>query len=298
MKRLISILGLGIVGAALAFEPSVTAQSTPPLIFQNGWENRTELGCTLSGLRDGNGGVSTTSWNDFGPSYPGLCSGVPVAEIVTAERHDGARSLQVNFEPDGAQNGPDFRIGQDFSNRNEIYARWYVKYSNNWRWAAQDHKIAIFGTPSYSQDVYFNVRGNGNGGTGRVAIHSIPADVVFSDPNSNMSPGVWHLAEIHIVSGQNGRIEVKLDGQMLNLRDEGPRGLNPLNVNTGSSLGYIKLDTTYNNYAYPTSLGLHMKTWFDSVALSAAGWIGGTTGGTTPPPVPAPASPTNVRVIR
>lgn len=298
MKRLTVLIGLAAVGVVLLREPSATAQTSPALIFQNGWENRTELGCTLNGLRDGLGGVSSTAWNDFGPSYPGLCSDVPpVAEIVTSERHDGNRSLQVNFQPDGAINGPDFRIGQDLGSRNEIYARWYVKYSSNWRWASADHKVAIFGSPSYSQDIYFNIRGNTNGGQGRVAIHTIPGGTVFSDPNSNMSPGVWHLAEIHIVSGPNGRIEAKLDGQLLNLRDEGSRGLNPLNVNTGSSVGYIKLDTTYNNYAYPTSLGLSMRAWYDSVAVSTQGWIGGT-GSTPPPTTPPPAAPTNVRIVR
>jgi hypothetical protein len=290
-------LGLGITALVA---PKVVAQSTPPLIFQNGWENRSELGCTLNGLRDGTGGVTNNSWNDFGPAYPGLCSGVPVAEIVNTEKFEGNRSLQVNFEPTGSQNGPDFRIGQDFSARNEIYARWYVKYSNNWVWATSDHKVAIFGSPSYSQDVYFNVRGNSNGGAGRIAVHAIRADTVFSDRNSNMTPGVWHLAEIHIVAGTNGRIEVKLDGRLLNLTDEGPRGLSPLNVNTTSSLGYIKLDTTYNSYSYPSSLGLRMKTWFDSVAVSGSGWIGGSTGGGgggNPTP-PAPDAPSNVRVIR
>lgn len=285
----LAVLAAGLLTA------SVGAQTTPPLIFQNGWENRTELGCTLYGLLDGTGGVTTNSWNDFGPSYPALCSETPpVAQIVNTEKHDGNRSLQVNFAPDGSQNGPDFRIGQDFAGRNEIYARWYVKYSSNWVWASADHKVAIFGSPSYSQDIYFNVRGDGSGGNGRIAIHTIPGGTVFSDPSSNMTPGVWHLCEIHIVSGTNGKIEVKLDGRLLNLRDEGPRGLNPLNVPTGSSLGYIKLDTTYNNYAYPSGLGLSMKAWYDSVAVSSA-WIGGTSGGggTT-----APSAPTNLRIVR
>jgi hypothetical protein len=289
---------LGLALTVVIAGSSVSAQ-TPTIIFSNGWENRTELGCTLNGILDGTGGRTATAWEDFGPSYPALCSPRPVAEVVNTESVDGARSLQVNFAPDGSGNGPDFRIGQVFGNRTEIYARWYVKYSDNWVWASQDHKVAIFGNSAGSQDVYFNVRGNGNGGQGRITIHVIPADnALFYDPSSNMSPGVWHLVEIHIVSGGNGRVEAKLDGQLLSLRSD--FGSNPLNLNTGSGLYYFKLDTTYNNYAYPTSLGLNMKTWFDAVAVSSNAWIGGTVvaGGGPLPPTTPPDAPVNLRIIR
>ena len=116
----------GLAVAVVIGGGSVAAQ-TPTIIFSNGWENRTELGCTLNGLLDGNGGKSATAWEDFGPSYPALCSPAPVAEIVNTEHFDGNRSLQVNFRPDGSDNGPDFRIGQSFGDRNEVYARWYVE---------------------------------------------------------------------------------------------------------------------------------------------------------------------------
>ena len=165
-------------------------------------------------------------------------------------------------------------------------------------WAAADHKVAIFGNSAGSQDVYFNVRGNGDGGQGRVTIHVIPAgDALFYDPNSNMSPGVWHLVEMHIVSGANGRVEAKLDGQLLNLRSD--YGSNAMNLNTGTGLYYFKLDTTYNNYAYPTSLGLNMKTWFDAVAISSNAWIGAGGGGSpTPPPADVPHQPVNLQILR
>ena len=292
LRRVALVLGVGFLGLS-----TIDTSAQVQLIFQNGWENRTDLGCAFNTLIDGAGGLSTVHWNDFGPRLDVTCASPFIAQITTAERHDGNRSLQVNFRPDGSINGPDFRMGQDFGgNRNEIYARWYVKYSPNWRWATADHKVVIFGNASYTQDVYFNVRGNSQGGQGRIAIHAIPADVVFSDVNSSMSPGVWHLCEIHIVSGPNGRIEAKLDGQLLNLRDEGSRGLSPLNVNTGSGIGYFKLDTTYNNYAYPSSLGLNMNTWFDTFAISTQGWIGGTSGsGGSSSSAPTP--PSNVRIV-
>ena len=72
------------------------------------------------------------------------------------------------------------------------------------------------------------------------------------------------------------------------------------NLNTGSGLGYIKLDTTYNAYSYPSSRGLYMNTWYDSVAVSTTGWLGGAPvgGGPTPPPANAPSAPRNLRIVR
>jgi hypothetical protein len=252
---------------------AVDQTERPPVLFANGWENRSEIGCSLEGLLDGPGGVSSTWWNDFGPYLGATCGTPSIAEIVTAEKHDGERALQVNFEPDGSQNGPDFRIAQGFDDRTEIYARWWIKYSTNWVWAGADHKLAIFGEDGGGQNIYYNVRGNGNGGNGRVVIHVIPADTLFEDTSTDVAPGIWHLCEIHIVAGANGRVEAKLDGRLLTLTNES--GGNPLSVNTGPSIGYIKLDTTYNLYSYPTSLGLSMKTWYDSVAVGTASWIGG-----------------------
>jgi hypothetical protein len=285
LRRAAIVLGVGFLGLTSI---NLNAQSSVPLIFQNGWDAQSALGCGLSILLDGN------AWNDYGPSS--TCTN-NVAQVTNAESHDGGRALQVNFFPDGSGNGPDFRIIQNLGGaRSQIYARWYVKYSNNWRWASSDHKIAIFGDTSSSQDVYFNVRGNGNGGQGRVAIHVIPSDTVFSDPTSNMSPGVWHLCEIHIVSGPGGRVEAKLDGRLLNLTAEAGRGGSITNLNTGANVSYIKMDTTYNAYSYPTSLGLTMQTWFDTVAVSTQGWIGGTSG-SGGGGISGPTAPSNVRIV-
>jgi hypothetical protein len=261
------------------------------LIFQDAWDRAGGTGCDFAKITD------SSAWDDYGPSA--TCSGTPhVADLVTDERVDGTSSLRINFEPDGSGNGPDFRIVKSFgSNRNEIYARWYTKWSNNWVFAGGDHKVAIFGAGSQvTQDVYYNIRGNGGGGpSGRVTIHVIPSDTAFSDPTFNVTPGVWHLCEIHIVSGSNGRVEAKMDGRLLNLAHEAGTSQSANNLNTGAGVGYIKLDTTYNIYSYPSSLGLHMNMWYDAVAVGTSAWIGGL-GGTPPPP--APASPTNVRVIR
>jgi len=285
MKRLILVLGLVFAGAYVAFDPSVGAQTTPPLIFSSGWENAGGNGCDFTKLTD------NRAWNDYGPAA--TCDGAPIAEIVTAQRRDGERSLQLNFPPGAGANGPDFRIIQPFGTRTEIYARWYIKWSSNWVWAPQDHKVAIFGVGAgNTQDVYLNIRGLANPATGRVAVHVLPSDTVLSDPNFAITRGVWHLFEIRIRSGSGGLVQVRVDGTQLNLTHEAGNAANASSLNTGSSIGYIKLDTTYNNYAFVTQT---MQAWYDAVAVSTAGWIGGAAGGGSTPP---PAAPTNVRIIR
>jgi hypothetical protein len=112
-----------------------------------------------------------------------------------------------------------------------------------------------------------------------------------------MAPGVWHLCEIRIVSGPNGSVQAKLDGRLLNLTAEAGRGGSISNLNTGANVSYIKLDTTYNQYSYPSSLGLTMQTWFDSVAVSTQGWIGGTSGSGGSSGSTAPTAPSNVRIV-
>lgn len=268
--------------ASCSFTITVTSPPPPPpspggltFLFSNGWQNRTELGATLNGLLDRDVSVPydrTKAWADFGPAFNP--SGYP-AQIVNGVGPRGtmSRLLQVTFPPDGTQNGPDFRIIQDYVSSTDVYVRWFVKYSDNWVWAGADHKSMICGAGS-SQDVYGNVRGNGNGGPGRVAIHVIPSDTVLSDYSTNVSPGVWHLMELHIVSGTNGKIEAKLDGRQLNLTVEAGTQVNPNNLNTGGAKTYCKVDTTYNAYSYPSGLGLTMQTWFDDVAVARGGWIG------------------------
>jgi len=290
MSSLLKTVFASCVLAVVVLSGPMVAQST--IFFQDSWDRVGGTGCDFAKLTD------NSAWDDYGPSS--TCSDTPhVADLVTDQRFDGTSSLRVNFEPDGSGNGPDYRIVKSFgSNRNEIYARWYTKWSSNWQWASGDHKVAIFGSGSQvTQDVYYNIRGNGGGGpSGRVTIHVIPSDTAFSDPGFSVTPGVWHLCEIHIVSGANGRVEAKMDGRLLNLQNEAGTTRNPANLNTGAGVGYIKLDTTYNIYSFPTSLGLHMNMWYDAVAVGSGGWIGGIGGsGTTPPP---PAAPANVRIIR
>ncbi|MGE3507403.1 MAG: hypothetical protein AB7N65_00790 [Vicinamibacterales bacterium] len=293
MSALKKTTGASILLLTVAVGGNALAQST--LLFSNGWESGSGTGCDFTKLTD------RSAWNDYGPAA--TCGSPPVAEIVTNEKFEGTSSLRVNFTPDGSGNGPDFRIVKSFgANRNEIYARWYTKWSNNWVWATADHKVAIFGSGNQSsQDVYYNIRGNSGGGpTGRVVIHVTPSNTALSDPSFVVTPGVWHLCEIRIVSGANGRIEAKMDGRLLNLQREAGNSANASNLNTGAGVGYIKLDTTYNAYSFPSGRGLYMNMWYDSVAVGTAGWIGGTVpgGGAAPPSYTPPSAPINLTIVR
>ena len=243
-------------------------------IFSSGFDDAGPLGCTLGGLLQ-----SSTSqpWTDFGPRVEATCTaGRVLAEIVEGPAVDGTRSLQVNFRPDGSENGPDYRVAKGFGGQREIYARWYTQYSKNWVFAGADHKVAIFGNSVGStQDVYFNIRGNGNGPVGRPVIHIIPSESVFSDDDVKIRGGEWILFEIHIVCGPGGRVEAKINGRQLKLRNEAgdAQNINKLNPCSGN-VDYIKLDTTYNAYSYPSRLKLTMQMWYDAVAVATSGWIG------------------------
>lgn len=262
------------------------------MLFTNGWDQNVGTGCDFTKITD------RSAWNDYGPGS--TCDGsTHDADIDNTQSVDGSQSLRVNFTPDGSQNGPDFRIVKRLgTNHQQLYARWYTKWSNNWVFASGDHKVAIFGNAAETtQDIYFNIRGNGNGPSGRVVIGITPSDTVFSDRNVSITPGVWHLFEIRIVSGSNGRIEAKADGRLLNLTYEAGNQANITSLNTGGGTGYIKLDTTYNIYSYPSSLGLFMNTWYDAVALSTSGWVGGISGGGSGGGTTAPTPPSNLRII-
>ena len=120
--------------------------------------------------------------------------------------------------------------------------------------------------------MYFNVRGNGNGPSGRPVIYVTRLDTMFSDRSVDIRPGVKYRFEIHIQNGQ--RVEAKVNGRLLNLTPEAGSGASPIAANAGT--GMIKLDTTYNAYSYIESVGgaLPARTWYDRVQISTQGWIG------------------------
>ena len=89
-----------------------------------------------------------------------------------------------------------------------------------------------------------------------MVLYAAPSDVVFSDPNHEITRGVWYLLEIHMVAGPHGSLAARVDGVDLALEHEaGTPGLTPDDVDTGPGFNYIKLDTTYNDYAFAIDNG-------------------------------------------
>lgn len=286
----------GVILVAL-FSLVFSTSSSAAVLFLSGWED------SSTNISDCSGGPNDALmdlgvWDDYGPGAGSVCAATPdIAQLSTVERHSGSRSLQVHFKNGDGGNGPDFRIVNALGgNRTNTYFREYIKWDANWKWAGSDHKTVIFGGGGQStQDVYFNIRGNNGGGaTGRIAIHVIPSDTVLSDTtNGLVVPGRWYLIEGHIVSGVNGRIEAKLDGVPLTLATEAGNTVNPANLNTGSGIDYVKLDTTYNVFSYfeANVSGGNSNVYYDDVAVCDS-WCGPVGGGAD---TVSPAAPTNLR---
>lgn len=265
---------IGTSGTSTGGTPTPTPPPPPPpsptgnVLFYDGWDNVVSPSgtCDFATVTDGR------AWDDYGPSS--TCVSPPVAQVVEGHATSGTRSLQVTFRPDGTNNGPDFRIVRDLPTRvTDMTLAWDQEWSANWVWASADHKMMIVGVDGVSQDVYFNIRGNGNGSScGRVTVHVLPAGTAMSDPNVQICAGRRYHFEGHIVAGASGRVEVRVNGQPLTLRTEAGTQANPLALNTGSGFSMVKADTTYNVYSVPSSLGLTMYTWYDSVRWSAGGF--------------------------
>ncbi len=243
-------------------DPTPSPSPSPvPLVFGNGWDDASmPLGDGMMTLLD-NG-----RWSDFGPSYH---TPYQIAEVVS---RNGSRMLQINFLPGAGGNGPDYRIIRNFGqNFSQLFASWEQEWSPSFRWASADHKLAILGAGNGdSQDVYFNIRGNSGGTSGRPVIYVTRLDTMFSDRSVSIVPGVKTVFEIKIINGQ--RIEAKVNGRLLNLTPEAGSGTAPIAGSGGT--GFIKLDTTYNAYSYIEGIpgALPARTWYDDIRVSTVGW--------------------------
>lgn len=255
-------------------------------VFYSGWEQATGTAATCNA--DINDPLTDRFlWNgDYGPGNNAVCSAnPPIVRLDTAITHGGStKSMRVHYKIGDGANGPDFRISRLFGQEyHEIWVSWYQYWDPNWVWAGADHKMLIAGSNNpISQDTYFNVRGNSGGGqVGRFIVANNTEDAFFHDAGTagDLHPGQWYHFEGHIVSGVHGYVEAKVNGVLLNLVWEvGPGSTDPYNQNTGASLGYIKLDTTYNDFAYfEAHIGAlgSSNTYYDDVSVGTTGWIGG-----------------------
>lgn len=269
-------VGLGSI-ALTGRAPSLTIASTggnPPgqgNVFNSGWEGAPSTGCSFNNLTD------NLAWADYGPS--GTCSASPpIAEVITSDKNSGSKCMRVHFKNGDGSNGPDFRIIKSFSTITTSYYRAYMKWDANWRWSpGQDHKTMIWGPPPEDQNVYFNLAGHPGGATAYPKIYSRLQDSFQADHSIFISPGVWNLIEMGVKWGASGWIRVKVNGVLASLSTtDGGAGYNPENVNPGSGCGYIKLDTTYNNFAYfeANVSGGASNCYYDDVAISSVNWIG------------------------
>jgi hypothetical protein len=162
------------------------------------------------------------------------------------------------------------------SSHSEVFIRWYQKWDSNWLWApGNDHKMCIFG-PVDTQLLYFNIRGNSGGTTGYAAIHVITPDSVIKGDNVTVTRGAWHRFEINVRWGSGGYVRARIDGTDLTWAHEAGNVIDPENVNPGANCGFIKMDNTYNNFAYfeANVVGNASNSYWDDVAVASDDWIG------------------------
>lgn len=245
-------------------------------IFTSGWENAPGTSCDVTNITDDG------AWDDFGPS--GTCSASPaIALLSTSEVNSGSRSLRVHFKDGDGANGPDFRIVHDFgATYPELYYRWMQKWDSNWRWSpGNDHKMLITGPPPEQQVIYFNLRGHTGGASAYPAIHIITPDTVVSDQSVVVSPGEWVRFEMGIRWGSGGWVRARINGNACTLTTEAGNEVDPENTNPGSNGGFVKLDTTYNNFTYfeANVSGNAANCYYDDVLVDDADWPGAVGGG-------------------
>jgi hypothetical protein len=247
------------------------------IIFSSSWENAPSTGCTFNNLTD-NG-----AWDDYGPGGGAVCAASPpIAEVIVSDSFSGEKCLRVHFKDGDGSNGPDFRIAHAWASDEAFTSyRWYQKWDANWRWSpGRDHKMIITGPLPEAQLVYFNLRGSPGGTTAYGAIHIILPDTVVSDTSVTVSAGSWHLFELDVQWGSGGFVRARIDGVSLDLTVEAGTAVDPENVNPGSGGGYVKWDTTYNDFAYfeANVVGDSSHTYVDDLVVDDADPIGGDPG--------------------
>lgn len=263
-------------------------------IFASGWENARSATCGSGAITD------NYVWTNFSPydacSYS-CYNNSPVISVVSGQKQEGNYSLKLVFPPYSACStiGTSYTVTKKLPNpASEIYARWYIKWSSYWKWSPdQNHRIMVFGN-SPNDNIILNIRGNADGNTGRVQVRVVPADSTFSDRGVAITKDTWHLFEIHIVTGAQGKVEIKVNGTPLNLSYEsGTGGTNILNINTGPAINVFRINPSYADYQYLINTGQIMSVWYDSMIVNNGdGWIGGQ--GTVPdvePPLISSVTP-------
>jgi hypothetical protein len=245
------------------------------LLFFDGWENRTELGCDQNALVDRD--YNTAPPVDTGflttPDFPALCTnsnGSPDAEVVEDIGPTGVQTRMLRVrQANHAGSGTEFSVDKTVSApQTDFYAAWSVKYSPDWQWAAADSGIFIIGdAPTV---VEFGVEGRNDGSPAFVRIHVTAVDARFDATVGQMSVGVWHLCELHIVSGPHGKIEARVDHEPVPFPALNESNASILDIDVGPMIARGQIDTAYNDGVFVMD---HMTSpWFayyDDVRMGA-----------------------------
>jgi hypothetical protein len=167
----------------------------------------------------------------------------------------------------------------------DIYFRWYMKWSPNFRFQA-DHKIIITGDETVPQDIYINTRPNAGSNTvGQFTIHAItqqnrvPYGGFWHSNNVQITRGVWHLIEAHLrmsspAGATNALFEMRFNGVPVTW--DNPSGNGPMAFVTGSNnLNYFKWDTTFNDYNNAAVQAVTpFYEWIDKFMVCTGTWCG------------------------
>lgn len=237
-KVLAALVVLGLASQA-------QAQTT---IFESGWEDAPSTGCTFNNNTD-NG-----AWTDYGPSSTCTPS-PPLAEASTADARSGTKSLRLYFRDGDGDNGPDFRLeaptlpGAPLSGT--VALSYWMKWSSGWFWATADHKTLIVNTTASSQGIYLNLQqGSGGGSTAKFRVFA-PVGVDRCESNNiTINRGEWVHIEAKFVMGAGGTLDMKLNGTLATWTGC-TGGIDFSNINLGTGLNTIKLDSTYNCFDAP-----------------------------------------------
>lgn len=284
MRRLILLLTVSCLGAAIMVGQTMRAGAAPAVIWETTFGNCSEWNQT-QGLNDnqvcGNGdGIS---------GYGNWTTSNGTVDQITAAANNpagpGGRGFRHWRGAGVNNNGGGLRIVLP-AQQSEIWVRWYMRYQSGFAWSSA-------GQPNYTKDLYFNVT-NSNYPVFTVGFHDTSlfgvAQVQPTGRNLYGGPpgwlaanggsagdGAWHAYETHVKMGtSNGIAESWVDGV---------RTHNQTNVNWGSSGGW-EYFVVGSNQSLVAS-GVDRYTDYDDFAISTSGYIG---------PLGVPVAPQNLRI--
>jgi hypothetical protein len=221
---------------------------------------------------------SNTIWTFKNPSAFGVV-------LDQSKSHSGKGVLELRYEP--GTNGPGFEVGSLPRTAQEVYVRWYDKYSANWKWSGIGQKILFIQPPEGTP--YFYVGTEWGSGVPEVIIKGEAYDPGDIEQNIGspvaMENGRWYCLEIYArqdLGTGDGAVKMWIDGELK--LDRSKLHFTDLN----RPLREVVLTAYYNSGGdTPTGVPQLQYRWIDDVAASTER-IGclPDTGDKTPPAAP------------